>query len=89
MISCDYFFFQTSRFHNAVHIFYRLADSILFTSLEHFSSAIGEQPPIPRGVTHGDELIYLFSTGVFDLSEEDWDMAWKMVNLWTNFAIYG
>ena len=26
----------------------------------------GDQPPIPRGVTHGDELLYLFSTGVFN-----------------------
>jgi len=49
----------------------------------------GDKPPIPRGITHGDELIYLFSTGVFDLSEEDWDMAWKMSNLWANFVIYG
>ena len=49
----------------------------------------GEQPPIPRGVTHGDELLYLFSTGVFNFSEEDWDLSWKMVNLWTNFVIYG
>jgi hypothetical protein len=49
----------------------------------------GEQPPIPRGVTHGDELMYLFSTGVFNFSEEDWDLSWKMVNLWTNFVIYG
>jgi hypothetical protein len=40
-------------------------------------------------VTHGDELLYLFSTGVFNFSEEDWDLSWKMVNLWTNFVIYG
>jgi carboxylesterase type B len=49
----------------------------------------GEQPPIPRGVTHGDELVYLFSTGVFTMSDEDWETARKMVDLWTNFAIYG
>ena len=30
---------------------------------------LDESPPIPRGVTHGDELLYLFSTGVFNLSE--------------------
>jgi hypothetical protein len=40
-------------------------------------------------VTHGDELMYLFSTGVFEFSEEDWALSWKMVNLWTNFVIYG
>jgi len=49
----------------------------------------GEAPPIPRGVTHGDELLYIFSTGVFEHSEEDWDMAYKMSNMWANFVIYG
>ena len=47
------------------------------------------QPPIPRGVTHGDELIYLFSTGVFNLTPEDWEVARIMSNLWANFVIYG
>jgi len=67
-----------------------------FYSFEYYGEASlwnflfpNESPPIPRGVTHGDELLYLFSTGVFNLSEPDWDMAWKMVNLWTNFAIHG
>lgn len=59
------------------------------SSLWNFLFPGDDQPPIPRGVTHGDELIYLFSTGVFTLTEQDWDIAWKMVNLWTNFAIYG
>jgi len=45
--------------------------------------------PIPRGVTHGDELIYLFSTGVFDLTPMDWEIARMMSNLWANFVIYG
>jgi len=49
----------------------------------------GDKPPIPRGVVHGDEMIYLFSTKVFNLSEDDWNFSWKMVSLWTNFAIYG
>jgi len=49
----------------------------------------GNQPPIDRGVTHGDELMYLYSTGLFEFTEQDWDIAWKMVNLWTNFAIHG
>merc|ERR1712200_67310 len=47
------------------------------------------KPPIDRGVTHGDEMIYIFSTGLFDFAQEDWDMAWKMSNLWANFVIYG
>ena len=47
------------------------------------------QPPIPRGVTHGDELLYLFSTGVFNFEEDDWEVARIMSNLWANFVIYG
>jgi len=67
-----------------------------FYSFEYFGHASlwnflfpGEQPPIPRGVTHGDELIYLFSTGVFNLTEEDWKIARIMSNLWANFVIHG
>jgi len=67
-----------------------------FYSFEHYGNGSlwnflfpGDKPPIPRGITHGDELIYLFSTGVFDLSEEDWDMAYILTNLWANFVIYG
>jgi len=45
--------------------------------------------PIPKGVTHGDELIYLFSTGVFELTDLDWEIARMMSNLWANFVIYG
>jgi len=71
------------------------AQSYLY-SFEHYGNHSlwnflfpGEKPPIPRGVTHGDELIYLFSTGVFDLNENDWDIAWKLSNMWANFVIYG
>ena len=68
-----------------------------FYSFEHYGDASlwnflfpgDEQPPIPRGVTHGDELIYLFSTGVFNLNEDDWEVARIMSNLWANFVIYG
>merc|ERR1712002_52286 len=45
--------------------------------------------PIPRGVTHGDELLYLFSTGIFDLTPKDWEIARLMSNLWANFVIFG
>merc|ERR1712212_178959 len=45
--------------------------------------------PIPRGVTHGDELIYLFSAGVFDLTFLDWEIARVITNLWANFVIHG
>merc|ERR1712025_1335188 len=67
-----------------------------FYSFEHHGNSSlwnflfpGELPPIPRGVTHGDELLYLFSTGVFNLSDEDWEVARIMSNLWANFVIYG
>merc|ERR1711970_1496267 len=67
-----------------------------FYSFEHYGDASlwnflfpGTQPPIPRGVTHGDELIYLFSTGVFNLNDEDWEVARIMSNLWANFVIHG
>merc|ERR1719317_1493672 len=67
-----------------------------FYSFEHYGDASlwnflfpGTQPPIPHGVTHGDELIYLFSTGVFNLNDEDWEVARIMSNLWANFVIYG
>lgn len=69
-----------------------------FYSFEHYGEASlwnflfpGGIPgdPIPRGVTHGDELIYLFSTGVFDLSPLDWEISRVMCNMWANFVIYG
>ena len=41
------------------------------------------------GNTHGDELIYLFSTNVFNLTPMDWEIARVMSNLWANFVIYG
>ena len=44
---------------------------------------------IYRGVTHGDELIYLFSAGVFDLTFLDWEIARVISNLWANFVIHG
>jgi len=48
-----------------------------------------EKPPIERGVTHGDELVYLFSMGIFNFNDADWDMAYKITNLWANFVIHG
>ena len=67
-----------------------------YYSFEHYGNASlwnflfpNEKPPIPRGVTHGDELIYLFSTNVFNLTPMDWEIARVMSNLWANFVIYG
>merc|ERR1711860_54843 len=47
-----------------------------------------EDPPVPAGVTHGDDLIYIFKT-LLPMSEEDLQKSEEMINLWTNFAIYG
>jgi len=42
------------------------------------------------GVTHGDDLIYLFSTGLFlNFPDEDKRIRRQMVDLWTNFVIHG
>ena len=67
-----------------------------YYSFEHYGNASlwnflfpNEKPPIPRGVTHGDELIYLFSTNVFNLTPMDWEIARVMSNLWANFVIHG
>merc|ERR1719187_664132 len=46
-------------------------------------------PVVPRGVTHGDELIYLFSPDIWVFNDQDWDISWNMINLWANFATYG
>merc|ERR1712055_561781 len=71
---------------------------VFYYSFEHYGNSSlwnflfpGGIPgdPIPRGVTHGDELIYIFSTGVFDLSPMDWEIARIMSNMWANFVIYG
>jgi len=67
-----------------------------FYSFEYFSNPSlwnfqfpNEQPPIDRGVTHGDELMYLFSTDLFPFNDDDWAIASMMSNLWANFIIYG
>lgn len=44
--------------------------------------------PFKSGVTHGDELIYLFPfPSYFD--EKQLDIKERLVTLWTNFATYG
>ena len=67
-----------------------------YYSFEHYGNASfwnimfpNVKPPIPRGVTHVDELIYLFSTNTFNLSPMDWEIARVMSNLWANFVIHG
>lgn len=46
-----------------------------------------EHYPFEGGVHHSNDNIYLFST--HNLNVEDTNMAMKMVDLWTSFAIGG
>ncbi|KAK9510784.1 hypothetical protein O3M35_005496 [Rhynocoris fuscipes] len=45
--------------------------------------------PFPGGVAHSDDLIYLFPFSKGNLTESEMVVAKTMVELWTNFAIYG
>lgn len=60
-------------------------------SFDHGAAADESQYPFPGGVTHSDELLYLFPYPPenADLNEEDTQMAQLMVDLWTSFAISG
>jgi len=45
-------------------------------------------PPIPGGIAHGDELLYIFHL-LYSLNGDEAVMSQKMVDMWTNFAITG
>lgn len=49
----------------------------------------GSPPPVPHGVTHADELIYLFTTGLFPRKGDDEKITQDLASIWTNFAING
>merc|ERR1712008_428983 len=49
----------------------------------------GNAPPVPHGCTHADDLIYLFTTGLFDRKGHDLQISQDMSHLWANFAISG
>ncbi|XP_065576041.1 esterase FE4-like isoform X2 [Artemia franciscana] len=56
--------------------------------LSIFQLVYGNHPYIPRGVTHGDDLIYLFQfTSLFNETEQH--ITERMIQLWTNFGAYG
>jgi len=86
--SATYEWMKYNSFHDVASYFYSF-EYYGENSLWNLLFAASGSPPIPRGVTHGDELIYLFSVGIFQLSDQDWEMAWKMINLWANFAEFG
>lgn len=53
----------------------------------------GNYPPIPHGVNHADEMIYLyiypFPSDPPFLDEREKKLSKKMIQVWTNFAKYG
>jgi len=49
---------------------------------------IATLPPIPHGVAHGDELIYLYYFP-FGNGPEETVLSNRMLDVWTNFAKYG
>ena len=48
-----------------------------------------EKPPLPHGVTHADDLIYVFSTGLFERTGHDLEISQDISSLWTSFASSG
>ncbi|XP_046449413.1 juvenile hormone esterase-like [Daphnia pulex] len=54
---------------------------------------IGNQPPVPHGVCHSDELIYLFvyrfTSIPPSLNASETEVSRKMLQIWTNFVKYG
>ena len=49
----------------------------------------GNVPPLPHGCTHADDLIYLFTTGLFPRKGDDLKISQDMTALWANFARNG
>ena len=49
----------------------------------------GNQPPLPHGTTHADDLIYLFTTDLFERTGHDLEISQDMTHLWTHFAKTG
>nr|CAH0102948.1 unnamed protein product [Daphnia galeata] len=54
---------------------------------------IGNQPPVPHGVCHSDELIYFFiypfASLPSGLNASETELSHKMLQTWTNFVKYG
>ena len=52
-------------------------------------SAGGGGPPLPHGCTHADDLIYIFSTGLFERKGDDMKIVEDFSYMWTEFAKTG
>lgn len=46
-------------------------------------------PPIPHGVCHADELIYLFAFPTYGNNFTEAIVSQRMLQVWTTFAKYG
>ena len=49
----------------------------------------GHIPPIPHGVCHADEMLYLFAFPTFGNNFTESILSQRMIQVWTNFAKYG
>lgn len=49
----------------------------------------GHIPPIPHGVCHADEMLYLFAFPTFGNNFTEAILSQRMIQVWTNFAKYG
>jgi len=54
----------------------------------YFYMYFGHWPPYPHGVSHADELIYLFEF-LFPLNANEKLLSQRMLKVWTTFAKYG
>jgi len=61
-------------------------DNSIFNLL--FASGSGA-PPLPHGCTHADDLIYLFTTDIFERKGNDLKISQDMTSMWTTFATTG
>lgn len=80
--------------HLAIELFKKHLASIYLYSFDYegnntrFGYEFGnDHYPFNGGIHHSNDNIYLFSTHA--LNEADTEMAKKMVQLWTSFAIQG
>lgn len=48
-----------------------------------------EVPPFKGGITHGDDMIYMFETLPIPLSPEDRIVSDRVLDYWANFATFG
>nr|XP_018917077.1 PREDICTED: pyrethroid hydrolase Ces2a-like isoform X2 [Bemisia tabaci]XP_018917078.1 PREDICTED: pyrethroid hydrolase Ces2a-like isoform X2 [Bemisia tabaci]XP_018917079.1 PREDICTED: pyrethroid hydrolase Ces2a-like isoform X2 [Bemisia tabaci] len=81
--SCVFKLFQMTRIYNETYLY-----SFNYGSGKRYTK-FGHGYPFPGGVSHSDELFYLFWDHNVQLNKEEEEIAQSLVEMWTNFAIYG